>query len=40
MHVEIVPPYNMDGGRLSSTLIREQLHLGELDLVFQFLVEL
>ncbi len=37
MHVEIVPPYNMDGEKVSSTLIREQLHLGELDRVLQLL---
>jgi len=31
MSVQIVPPYHMYGEKVSSTLIREQLHLGELD---------
>lgn len=31
MRVEIVPPYHMYGEKVSSTLIREQLHLGQLD---------
>lgn len=35
--VEIVPPYNMDGEKVSSTLIREQLHLGQLDRAHQLL---
>jgi len=31
MRVQIVPPYHMYGEKVSSTLIREQLHLGDLD---------
>ena len=37
MDVEIVPPFHMDGEKVSSTLIREQLHLGQLSRVRQLL---
>jgi len=37
MRVHIVPPYHMYGEKVSSTLIREQLHLGELDRLRQLL---
>jgi riboflavin kinase/FMN adenylyltransferase len=37
MHVEVVKPYNLDGYKVSSTFIREQLHLGRLDRVLKFL---
>jgi len=37
IHVEIVAPYNMAGEKVSSTLIREQLHLGRLDRVLHLL---
>lgn len=35
--VDVVAPYQMDGEKVSSTLIREQLHLGRLDRVLHLL---
>lgn len=37
MRVEIVPPHTMTGEKISSTLIREQLHLGRLERVLSLL---
>jgi riboflavin kinase/FMN adenylyltransferase len=37
MNVEVVPPYLSDGEKVSSTLIREHLHLGELDPIKKYL---
>src|SRR5690606_12911009 len=31
--IEVIAPHNMDGEKISSTLIREQLHLGRLERV-------
>ncbi|WP_240903656.1 bifunctional riboflavin kinase/FAD synthetase [Chengkuizengella sediminis] len=36
MSVNIVEPYNLNGEKVSSTLIREQLHLGNVDRIRQF----
>ncbi|MDP5273487.1 bifunctional riboflavin kinase/FAD synthetase [Chengkuizengella axinellae] len=36
INVNIVEPYNLNGEKVSSTLIREQLHLGNVDLIKQF----
>jgi riboflavin kinase/FMN adenylyltransferase len=37
MNVEVVNPYHMDGEKVSSTLIREHLHLGELSRMKDYL---
>ncbi len=37
MGVEVVKPYHLDGNKVSSTYIREHLHLGKLDRVTRFL---
>jgi riboflavin kinase/FMN adenylyltransferase len=37
MDVEVVKPFNLDGYKVSSTFIREQLHLGHLEQVKKYL---
>jgi riboflavin kinase/FMN adenylyltransferase len=36
-HVEVVKPYHLDGAKVSSTLIREQLHFGDVEAAKEYL---